>query len=63
MLLPSGYALGIDNTAFCAAMGPQTSLRMLLAVRCGEVIVPQLEKVGAVTDPAAGLEPIALPKK
>ncbi|MEZ5227456.1 MAG: hypothetical protein R2710_12495 [Acidimicrobiales bacterium] len=28
ILLPSGYALGIDNTAFAAAMGPMTSLRM-----------------------------------
>jgi len=50
VLLPSGYALGIDNTAFCAAMGPQTSLRMLLAVRCGEVIVPQLARQIATID-------------
>ncbi len=50
VLLPSGYALGIDNTAFCAAMGPQTSLRMLLAVRCGEMIVPQLARQIATID-------------
>ena len=31
VLLPSGYALGIDNAAFAAAMAPMTSLRMLLA--------------------------------
>ena len=50
VLLPSGYALGIDNTAFCAALGPQTALRMLLAVRCGEMIVPQLARQIATID-------------
>lgn len=50
VLLPSGYALGIDNTVFAAAMAPMTSLRMLLAVRCGELIVPQLARQIATLD-------------
>ncbi|HEY5663928.1 MAG TPA: LLM class flavin-dependent oxidoreductase [Ilumatobacter sp.] len=44
VLLPSGYALGIDNTVFAAGMAPITGLRMLLAVRCGELVVPQLAR-------------------
>jgi alkanesulfonate monooxygenase len=54
MLLPSGYALGIDNTAFCAAMAPLTRLRMLLAVRCGEMVVPQLARQLASLDQLLG---------
>jgi alkanesulfonate monooxygenase len=54
VLLPSGYALGIDNTAFCAAMAPMTSLRMLLAVRCGELVVPQLARQLATIDQMTG---------
>ena len=50
VLLPSGYALGIDNTAFAAGMAPMTSLRMLLAVRCGELVVPQLARQLATLD-------------
>lgn len=50
VLLPSGYQMGIDNTAFCAAMAPMTSLRMLLAVRCGELVVPQLARQLATID-------------
>jgi alkanesulfonate monooxygenase len=50
VLLPSGYALGIDNTTFAAAMAPQTSLRMLLAIRCGELVVPQLARQIATLD-------------
>jgi alkanesulfonate monooxygenase len=50
VLLPSGYQLGIDNTAFCAAMAPMTTLRMLLAVRCGELVVPQLARQLATID-------------
>ncbi|WP_420453465.1 LLM class flavin-dependent oxidoreductase [Ilumatobacter sp.] len=50
VLLPSGYALGIDNTAFAAGMAPLTSMRMLLAVRCGELIVPQLARQIATLD-------------
>ncbi len=50
VLLPSGYALGIDNTVFAAGMAPMTSLRMLLAVRCGELVVPQLARQMATLD-------------
>ncbi len=50
VLLPSGYQLGIDPTVFAAAMAPQTRLRMLLAVRCGELAVPQLARQLATLD-------------
>ncbi|MEJ7801338.1 MAG: LLM class flavin-dependent oxidoreductase [Ilumatobacter sp.] len=50
VLLPSGYALGIDNTVFAAGMAPITSMRMLLAVRCGELVVPQLARQLATLD-------------
>lgn len=54
VLLPSGYALGIDNTAFAAGMAPMTSLRMLLAIRCGELVVPQLARQTATLDQMMG---------
>ena len=54
VLLPSGYALGIDNTVFAAGMAPMTSLRMLLAIRCGEVIVPQLARQLGTLDQMMG---------
>lgn len=54
VLLPSGYALGIDNTVFAAGMAPMTSLRMLLAIRCGEVVVPQLARQLATLDQMMG---------
>lgn len=45
VLLPSGYSLGIDATAFAAAVGPLTEqIRLLLAVRVGELVVPQLAR-------------------
>lgn len=50
VLLPSGYSLGIDNTVFAAGMAPITRLRMLLAVRCGELVVPQLARQLASLD-------------
>ncbi len=51
VLLPSGYALGIDNTAFAAAIAPLANhIRLLLAVRCGELIVPQLARQLATVD-------------
>jgi alkanesulfonate monooxygenase len=50
VLLPSGYGLGIDNTTFAAGMAPLTSLRMLLAIRCGEMVVPQLARQLASLD-------------
>lgn len=51
VLLPSGYALGIDNAAFAAAIAPLAQhIRLLLAVRCGELIVPQLVRQLATID-------------
>jgi alkanesulfonate monooxygenase len=51
VLLPSGYQLGIDNTAFAAGMAPLTGdIRMLLAIRCGELVVPQLARQTATLD-------------
>lgn len=55
VLLPSGYQLGIDNTAFGAGMAPLTDrIRMLLAVRCGELVVPQLARQIATIDQMMG---------
>lgn len=51
ILLPSGYALGIDTTAFAAAIAPQLKrMRLLVAVRCGEVWPPQLVRQLATLD-------------
>jgi alkanesulfonate monooxygenase len=51
ILLPSGYSLGIDSTAFAAAMAPLTrTIRMLLAVRVGEAWPPQLARQLATLD-------------
>jgi alkanesulfonate monooxygenase len=51
ILLPSGYQLGIDSTAFAAAMAPLTrTIRMLLAVRMGEAWPPQLARQLATLD-------------
>lgn len=47
VLLPSGYELGIDATAFAAGIAPElatTSMQALLAVRCGELWPPQLAR-------------------
>lgn len=54
VLLPSGYGLGIDNTTFAAGMAPLTSMRMLLAIRCGEMVVPQLARQLASLDQMLG---------
>ena len=55
ILLPSGYALGIDTVAFAAAMAPQLSrMRLLVAVRCGEVWPPQLARQLATLDQMLG---------
>ncbi len=55
VLLPSGYALGIDNSAFAAGMAPLTSqIRMLLAIRCGELVVPQVARQMATLDQMLG---------
>ena len=51
VLLPSGYALGIDTVAFAAAMAPTIDvMRMLVAVRSGEMWVPQLARQLAILD-------------
>lgn len=45
VLLPSGYALGIDTIAFASAIAPLIgSMRLLVAVRCGEMWIPQLAR-------------------
>lgn len=45
VLLPSGYSLGIDTVAFASAIAPSIgSMRLLVAVRCGETWVPQLAR-------------------
>lgn len=51
VLLPSGYALGIDATAFAGGMAALTTrIRLLLAVRCGELWTPQLARQIATLD-------------
>ncbi len=55
ILLPSGYALGIDTTAFAAAMAPLTeTIRLLMAVRIGESWPPQLARQIATLDRMLG---------
>jgi alkanesulfonate monooxygenase len=55
ILLPSGYALGIDSTAFAAAIATLTRrIRLLLAVRVGEAWPPQLARQLATIDQIAG---------
>ena len=45
VLLPSGYQLGIDSTAFAAAIATHTEqINLLLAVRMGEMWLPQLAR-------------------
>ena len=54
VLLPSGYELGIDANAFAAAIATQTSaIRLLLAIRCGELWPPQLVRQIATLDQMA----------
>jgi alkanesulfonate monooxygenase len=55
VLLPSGYELGIDATAFAAALAPEIDrMRMLLAVRCGELWPAQLARQIATIDSMMG---------
>ena len=55
ILLPSGYALGIDTVAFAAAIAPQLKrMRLLVAVRCGEMWPPQLARQLATLDQILG---------
>ncbi|MDE1150759.1 MAG: LLM class flavin-dependent oxidoreductase [Azospirillaceae bacterium] len=51
ILLPSGYNLGIDTIAFAAAMAPLLRrIKLLTAIRCGEVWLPQLARQLATLD-------------
>ena len=55
ILLPSGYALGIDTTAFAAAIAPMLRrIRLLMAVRIGETWPPQLARQIATIDRILG---------
>lgn len=55
ILLPSGYTLGIDATAFAAGIAPYTQrMRLLLAVRMGELWLPQLARQLATIDRMLG---------
>ena len=56
VLLPSGYALGIDTTVFAGAIAALTKrIRLLMAVRVGETWPPQLARQIATLDRIAGL--------
>ncbi len=55
VLLPSGYTLGIDSVAFGAGIAVETDrIRLLLAVRMGEMVLPQLARQVATIDQMAG---------
>lgn len=55
ILLPSGYALGLDTTVFAAAIAPMLSrMRLLMAVRIGEDWPPQLARRIATLDRILG---------
>jgi alkanesulfonate monooxygenase len=63
ILLPSGYALGIDTTAFAAAIGAITErIRLLMAVRIGESWPPQLARQIATLDRILGATPSGAPR-
>jgi alkanesulfonate monooxygenase len=54
-LLPSGYALGIDGIAFAGGLAPFLErMRLLVAVRCGELWPPQLARQLATLDRMLG---------
>ncbi len=55
VLLPSGYQLGIDTTAFAAAIAAATrKINLLMAVRVGECWPPQLARQIATLDQISG---------
>lgn len=55
ILLPSGYALGIDTTAFAAGIAALVRrIRLLMAVRVGESWPPQLARQIATIDRMLG---------
>ncbi len=54
VLLPSGYTLGIDSTSFAAGIATHTEqINLLLAVRMGEMHLPQLARQLATIDQMA----------
>lgn len=51
ILLPSGYTLGIDTLAFAAAVAPSLHrIKLLAAIRCGELWPPQQARQLATLD-------------
>jgi alkanesulfonate monooxygenase len=55
VLLPSGYALGIDGVPFAGGIAAVTErIKLLLAVRCGEMWPPQLARQLAGLDEMLG---------
>ena len=55
ILLPSGYSLGIDTTAFAAAIATLVKrMQLLMAVRIGETWPPQLARQIATIDRILG---------
>jgi alkanesulfonate monooxygenase len=55
ILLPSGYALGIDTLAFAAGIAPMLKrMRLLAAIRTGEMWPPQLARQLATIDQMLG---------
>jgi alkanesulfonate monooxygenase len=55
ILCPSGYSLGIDSLTFAGGVAPLTArMRLLVAVRCGEMWPPQLARQLATLDRMLG---------
>ncbi len=55
LLLPSGYAMGIDSVAFAAGIAPLLRrMQLLVAVRMGEMWPPQLARQLATIDQMLG---------
>jgi alkanesulfonate monooxygenase len=55
LLLPSGYAMGIDSIAFAAGIAPLLKrMQLLVAVRMGEMWPPQLARQLATIDQMLG---------
>jgi alkanesulfonate monooxygenase len=55
LLLPSGYVMGIDSVAFAAGIAPLLKrMRLLLAVRMGEMWPPQLARQLATVNQILG---------
>jgi len=55
LLLPSGYAMGIDSVAFAAGIAPLLRrMQLLVAVRMGEMWPPQLARQLATVDEMLG---------